>query len=1851
MRRRPAGVVLLFVLALLALFALLMVTFVIVARQAKRSQMMAAHIERRQSDPQELLHAALLQILRGDNNAQSALRSHSLLEDLYGSDGVQGVVEKCDQFVANGALMYLEANGNGLDGGTADDFYGYYNGRVITMLSGPCAGQSSRVTNYEVTKKVDGTFTTKIQLAPFPSMQPDGARGWTAASRPRKGDGFLINGRPFNGSGFGFDANWAPLREGAWNSDKTKFTNFDWNEPTKTFLLGAKRGNGHEFALLPNPARFEAFGAYVSPEGPGGADEDYDAPDYQNMLLAMRIWNASKNALETPLPSLHRPDLLRYWMKRQGASKWDDLPPELLGRVMLRPNAKDHKGFSPTNFDAINGPWDIDNDGDGEADSVWVDLGLPVQTAPGGRLYKPLFAIMCVDLDSKLNLNAHGNTSHLASAPLRVGGPFAPSATATEDTFVAGAGVGVGPATINLNALFRDRQLFFKTRYGEAGRSDFSGIPQAGATLDKETAAAFRDFSAVSETQLAVARRAEPLWAQMRRIELPLAFSRSLAGQAYATPPDLLGNGYVALDWAGQPLFFSGRLRTGEEANATLLAPERFNSPYNVDLSRGWQAEAYSNGIDWRDTPLTPAELEWLLRDGSIDSPALTERVKPLRDALVERRHRHLLTTESWDVPAPAILPTLDMISADKRGGYGIVKPGHTHIADLLRLKLEDEFNRRGDRTTAKANPDQAIRSLLAPELLAGLRLNINRILGNGRNDAADPPNEVVDEPQEAHDPATGRHEMIWQDLASANNPIPSGVPLDHNNDGRLDARDQYARQRLAKHIYVLLMLFADHDFKVDIIQGARGWNEARETAREFAQWAVNVVDFRDADSIMTPFEYDIYPFTDENNDGDPWDVDGYVGVAPAVNSDGSFARYQQSADDGEPFRGRVYGLERPELLLTETLALHDRRMEDTNRETHSSTAVDSADVPANQKSTTDASQPQGQTKDEDWDQRLRPVGSLFVELYNPWDHETPAGVTDGDGDGLPDGVRPKPPAEFYEGGGLALSKKSGAVGRAPAPVWRLSMIKEAEQKRASRETPLIEPKSHLRDAYFVPPPSYLQEDVGAYNHTGAKDPGRLEAERFWPATAPPSLRAKQYAIVGPSGDPYFSRGIPAGPILADYNPKGGSLPPPDARFELRLILDNGDEKDFAISDRDSDDRGPDDGPGKDAYPRFEQHVKRPLIVDLNRGDEARVRFSVSEPKGGYQRSNSLIGGDQPGILQNVYDVSADKLNSSLEIPRLSTDDKRYDYNRTSFDKTAIVLERLANPLLPWNPEHKLTDSGDEFDRSLPSNPYVWVDWLDTTVAVFNSLDRQRNEPNVALPGGLEDNEQDGVMLSAKLAFDTVSRVDLSRKDRNLWAGTWNYPDDAASQEVNKDGKPFGRSTLGFLNYSFKQGLSNYYFFGRSESGDGPLGDPLIGDTEESKGTIPWFTWNNRPYHNTGELLLTSGESACDALLFHTTGIRAGNKDPYVPDLKYDGNYVRQYFPAREAVPFGHLKDFFLSSGDALVTTTIPPPIKNPWDPNRRKEGTPNARFVNNPPPPYARVLEYLGVPSPFGGTQQMLDPKAFQAAAAGQPLRSELYPFYAPFNFLSTYREPGRVNLNGVFDSAIWDAIAGNVAGGQFQSTGDFWRRFWQNRRGYGGYQVGDDFKSMAVEATGDTPSIFSAPFRSNVGGYYVPAANLRSIDVTSQSPGPNLRRFEVDGGLLRESLGRNAAPPAFPLFGVTNGPAHRDATRNPFFFYEMISRLSSLATTRSNVYAVWVTVGYFEVEPAPSSEYSYTPAEYKLAFPQGQRLGRELGADTGDIKRHRAFYLIDRSLPVGFERGRNHNVWKTVLLHRFIE
>jgi len=69
------------------------------------------------------------------------------------------------------------------------------------------------------------------------------------------------------------------------------------------------------------------------------------------------------------------------------------------------------------------------------------------------------------------------------------------------------------------------------------------------------------------------------------------------------------------------------------------------------------------------------------------------------------------------------------------------------------------------------------------------------------------------------------------------------------------------------------------------------------------------------------------------------------------------------------------------------------------------------------------------------------------------------------------------------------------------------------------------------------------------------------------------------------------------------------------------------------------------------------------------------------------------------------------------------------------------------------------------------------------------------------------------------------------------------------------------------------------------------------------------------------------------------------------------------------------------------------------------------------------------------------------------------------------------------------------------------------------------------------------------------------------------------------------------------------------------LANRLANIGTPRSNVFAIWVTL--------------------RAMVPN----------DPDSVRYHRAFYIVDRSIPVGFEAGSDHNVSDCIRLRRIIE
>ena len=134
----------------------------------------------------------------------------------------------------------------------------------------------------------------------------------------------------------------------------------------------------------------------------------------------------------------------------------------------------------------------------------------------------------------------------------------------------------------------------------------------------------------------------------------------------------------------------------------------------------------------------------------------------------------------------------------------------------------------------------------------------------------------------------------------------------------------------MARHLYTLMMLFADQGFNGWISQqeilnnpalGTPNSPQAQQlTARRIAQWSINAVSFRDATSIMIPFEYhwDIYLPAGIHDRLPGWLVNGDPGDTQ-----------NQATTNGKI--GLVWSCKPPAAVLTETLAFHDKRIADTN--------------------------------------------------------------------------------------------------------------------------------------------------------------------------------------------------------------------------------------------------------------------------------------------------------------------------------------------------------------------------------------------------------------------------------------------------------------------------------------------------------------------------------------------------------------------------------------------------------------------------------------------------------------------------------------------------------------------------------------------------------------------------------------------------------------------------------------------------------------------------------------------------------------------------------------------------------
>lgn len=973
-KKQRTGITLLFVVSLIVLFMLLATTFLVVSSQYLRSAKSYSEGEIFTVDPVNELDQAFYILLRDTTDVNCPIRGQSLLADIYGlmkgfRGNITGATYQVDQPNQHVVVLTV-ANTNPITPG--GQTFGIQDnllpGRAITITSGRAKGLTGRVVANNMTE-----IAVMFERANFDREAVNQTSDFLAALTDAE---FLVNGPAFQGKGAGFDPG-AAATDPAYTAE----------------------------ALNPNRTGDSATVFQANYFGSGDLNETWDAPDYQNVWLSGQVAGIfGGNYVSFDLPSFYRPNL--------GANN--------NFRALPTPLTPDNHPNAPMNWME----YDVDNDGDLRKDSIFVDFNLPVMTDDTGRTYKRLFAVLIRDMDGRLNLNAHSNRFHLDSN-LGGGVPLVVNPNMSEDEIayqaIAGnsenrtnfsedglvsafpKGQGWGPPEVNMRTVLNSVQLDRLMRGWDAdgdgtidiaGRNGFDGgaAPPNPGFVDNN--GPFPGFAGGTGS--------DPVEG-LHFYQVPSL--GSYFEKSYGTFWDIHGRCTFGHDYNGQPRF----------GVTTVPAIERVNTEYERNLDA--RISHGSSSLASTDMPFTYGEMEQILRSYDTNAVSLPSRINDLLpgvfngNSAFSKYLRTAVTTHSYDVPTP---PT-DL--REYLAGLGL------------------NLNQVGQ--------------LLPKGILFGSKMDINFPFGNGLDDNG---NGIVDESwgplysDYLNADRPGRMPLVDESYIGENFPNDyynvAGIVFDHdgdgdhttNNDGdnNGDVDAHQVRIRYARHLYVLAHIFfrasgamsSDTAAIPDVNNDGNVNND--DLCQWLAQWAINVVDFRDADSIMTPFEYDTNPFNG-------WGVDGNPNTV------------------AEPERGVVFGCERPELLLTESFCYHDRRTEDRD------------DDDNEEETTTEPMNP-----DDDFDQRLVPFGGMMLELFNPQSAQTRATPdiygTVGGVAGVDLTKVSTVPENVTDGGGNNHLQQT--------PVWRL-VITESDFDLDNPQDQNYQANDIERVVYFVPLTDY----------------------------------------------------------------------------------------------------------------------------------------------------------------------------------------------------------------------------------------------------------------------------------------------------------------------------------------------------------------------------------------------------------------------------------------------------------------------------------------------------------------------------------------------------------------------------------------------------------------------------------------------------------------------------------------------------------------------------------------------------------------------------------------------------------
>ena len=919
--------------------------------------------------------------------------------------------------------------------------------------------------------------------------------------------------------------------------------------------------------------------------------------------------------------------------------------------------------------------------------------------------------------------------------------------------------------------------------------------------------------------------------------------------------------------------------------------------------------------------------------------------------------------------------------SSARKSSLRRISPNRQRLAwfELLRPVLRPDLSGEAD-APVNADPmnmtttlrDKVIAAqnaagLIMPfELRHGYPMNVNRPFGNGVDDSG---NLTVDEIYFNGTNAVLEdfNQRAFVDTNRAvdgagNNSIRDNFPqygqalssftngeYSTGNGAIVDPRVLYAR-----HLYCSAAFMLTQSGGGTFQYGTAASNPTAVTLRRIAQWAINCAEFRDPDGIMTAFEYD-------TNLADGWDVNGdpKTMVDPMGNT----------VAGTEPTAGLVWGCEQPELLLTETMLLHERRVADTNLDPSGRTRS-SASMP-----------------DTDLDQVKFPQGSLYLELYCPRPIPTSNPVNL---------VRfGSFPPELYNvnaatgAAALALDRMAPPQPGLPTtarPIWRIG-ISDVLKDRSANTFPTL-PGTYFndvnnanRDLVTYQPEEMVQGDVNSviniereiwftsfdpvttlgmtatqaqgifYNRlstTNALQPGgylvigprsstpigtgaaqAIQFQHRSNFTNPLAVNDLEVLITDTTGTKSGGR---LAPIPTDVSTGNGNVQPFDTMICAANLPTNwspGTKQSLVVVR---------DAMGNPSVEAVGVNATMPL-PELTVNNPALTYWDIAnEPDTANEELMDGMGMAQPKDIPIDEDPNSGSilLNSILQDQLQST--------ATFTDYKAAFLQRLANPLLPWNPVPTTAQPNPTgYNANLPLNPYLTVDWMPLDLTVFNGEDRHP----ATFSGMGEWDPYDGQPAASgglDVRFGTREKglQNAAAPYRNPLPWTFETTEPPVTTEVGGATSNFRhtlRHTLGFLNDAFTT-------------------DPTLPAYRASK------TWERRsPTITVRRSSLSRGSLGTTMLTIHLaksclfpllaqdvcfTNMATSKKShsitrtPVVPinlgitlrasSADYNSNPGSLTFPNGNYLPFPHLLNFFqvskgltVSGGTATYSTSVAP--------------------------------------------------------------------------------------------------------------------------------------------------------------------------------------------------------------------------------------------------------------------------------------------------------------------------------------